>query len=52
VTGDGDHFRGYVNDQMIAHGHTDPLPPGRVGMRLDGQGPVRLQRLQAQTVGE
>lgn len=50
VTGDGDHFRGYINDEMIVHGHTDPLPPGRAGMGVDGQGPVLIQRLQARRI--
>lgn len=50
ATGDGDHFRGYVNDRMVAHGHTEPLPPGRVGMGVDGRGAVRLERLQARRV--
>jgi len=50
VTGDGDHFRGYVNDEMIVHGHADPLPPGRAGMGVDGQGPVLIQRLQARRI--
>lgn len=52
ATGDADHFRGYVNDEMVAHGHGDPLPPGRVGMQLDGQGPLLLQRMQARRIGE
>lgn len=52
VTGDGEHLRGYVNDEMIAHGHADPLPPGRVGMQIDGQGPVLLQRMQARRIRE
>ena len=52
ATGDGDHFRGYVNDEMIAHGHGSPLAPGRVGLRLEGSGPVLLQRMQARAVGE
>ncbi len=52
VTGDGDHFRGYVDNEMIAHGHADPLPPGRIGVRLDGQGPVLILRMQARRIGE
>jgi uncharacterized membrane protein len=52
ATSDGDHFRGYINGEMVADGYTDPLAPGRVGMRLDGQGPVRLQRLQARRIEE
>lgn len=52
ATGDGDHLRGYINDEMIAHGHADPLPPGRVGMGVEGQGPVLIQRVQARRIGE
>lgn len=52
ATADGDHIRGYVNGEMVAHGHAEPLPPGRVGLRLDGQGPVLLQRMQARRMGE
>ena len=50
VTGDGDHFRGYINGEMIVHSHTDPLPPGRAGMGVDGQGPVLIQRVQARRI--
>ncbi len=52
ATADGDHFRGYVNDTMVAHGHAAPLPPGRVGLRLEGQGPILLRRMQARALGE
>lgn len=50
VTGDGTHFRGYVDDRMIVHGHTDSLPAGRVGLRLEGEGEVRIRRLQARAL--
>jgi hypothetical protein len=50
ATGDGEHFRGYVDDQMMVHGHTEPLPPGRAGMGVNGQGPVLIQRLQARRI--
>lgn len=50
VTGDGTHFRGYVNDQMIVHGHADPLPPGRVGLRVEGEGILKIRRLQARAL--
>lgn len=52
ATGDGDHFRGYVDDEMVTHGHAGPLAPGRAGLRLEGQGPVLLQRMQARAIGE
>ena len=50
VTGDGTHFRGYVDDRMIVHGHGDPLPAGRVGLRIEGEGIVRIRRLQARAL--
>jgi uncharacterized membrane protein len=50
ATGDGEHVRGYVDDQMIVDSQTDPLPPGRAGMGVDGQGPVLIQRLQARRI--
>lgn len=52
VTADGSHFRGYVNDEMVAHGHGTPLPPGRVGLRIEGEGPVLIRQMQARALGE
>lgn len=52
ATGDGSHFRGYVNDEMITHGHGQAMAPGRVGLRLEGQGPVLLRALRGRRVAE
>ncbi len=43
----GTHFRGYVGGDQVTHGHGDAAPPGRVGLRLDGTGPVRVLTLSA-----
>jgi uncharacterized membrane protein len=47
AVGDGTHFRGYVDGEMMVHGHGDTASPGLVGLRLDGTGTVRLRRLAA-----
>lgn len=48
--GDGTHFRGYRGDEMIVHPHGEAVPPGRVGLRLDGSGSIRLRRLTAEAL--
>lgn len=50
VTGDGTHFRGYIDDRMIVHGHADPLPPGRVGLKIEGEGTLRIGRLETRAL--
>ena len=30
----GDHFRGYVNDELVLHGHGEAPSPGAIGLRL------------------
>ncbi len=46
----GTHFRGYAGGDQVTHGHGDAAPPGRVGLRLDGQGTVRVLALSAAPV--
>jgi len=50
AVGDGTHFRGYVNGEMMVHGHGEAAEPGSVGLRLDGTGTVRLRRLTAESL--
>lgn len=45
VVGDGTHFRGYVNEELIVHGHGDAPQPGRIGLEMDGSGTVLLQKM-------
>jgi uncharacterized membrane protein len=50
VVSTGRHFRGYVGGRMRVHGHADPLPPGRVGLRLEGEGLLRIHRWEVKPV--
>jgi uncharacterized membrane protein len=50
VVGDGTHFRGYLGEELIVHPHGEAVPPGTVGLRLEGTGTVRLRRLSAQAL--
>ena len=46
----GTHFRGYLGDEQLTHPHADAAPPGRVGLRLEGEGTVRVLALSATPV--
>ena len=46
----GTHFRGYLGGEQLTHPHADAAPPGRVGLRLDGEGTVRVLALAATPV--
>lgn len=50
VFGGGGHFRGYINEELLTHGHTDDLPPGRFGIRIAGTGRILLESIQVQVV--
>lgn len=42
---DGDHFRGYLDGKLVAHGHQEPSPQGGVGFRIDGDGIILIRSL-------
>lgn len=50
VVGDGRHFRGYLDDQLLLHGHEKNLPPGTNGLRIDGSGIIYLKKLMVQSI--
>jgi len=50
AVGDGTHFRGYVDGEMVGHGHGDAAAPGPVGLRLEGTGRVLLRGLSAEAL--
>ena len=52
VFGGAGHFRGYVNGDLVAHGHADDLPPGPFGLQVSGFGMVLVEQIQVQAVGE
>ncbi len=51
VVGDGTHFRGYANDALLVHGHTDALPPGPSGMLISGTGVILITHLSQSDLG-
>ena len=48
VIGDGRHYRGYLGDELLLHGHKKDLPPGTSGIRIDGSGIIYLKKLKVQ----
>ena len=50
VVGDGTHFRGYVNEELVTHGHGDALPPGPVGISVHGIGTLFLGKMSVQSL--
>lgn len=45
VVAAGDHFRGYLDGELLVHGHAGARPPGEVGLLLDGAGTIALDDL-------
>lgn len=39
------HFRGYVGEELLVHGHAKARPAGRIGLYLTGKGRVLLKEL-------
>lgn len=39
---DGGHFRGYINQKLITHGHGAEQPAGRVGIYIEGTGTISI----------
>lgn len=42
-----DHFRGYINDSLVVHGHGKELPPGYSGFLFSGTGDIFINNLKA-----
>lgn len=42
IVGSGRHFKGFMNEELVVHGHGSVLDPGKVGIRLDGAGTIGL----------
>ena len=45
VVSDGTHFRGYLNEKMIVHGHGEAPNKGYVGIGLTGQGKIYFKSI-------
>lgn len=46
VVGNGTHFRGYVDEEMIVHGHGDAPEAGHVGLKMEGSGILHLEQIE------
>lgn len=47
VISDGSHFRGYIDNKLIVHGHDDEPKPGSIGIIFSGSGSVNLKMISA-----
>lgn len=47
VTASGTHFKGYLNDKMITHGHADEMMAGYVGMSASGNNMLSVKKVEA-----
>ena len=50
VVGDGRHFRGYLNDELILHAHQSPLNPGKTGFGFTGKGKLSIRELKVSSL--
>lgn len=50
VTAAGTHFKGYVGDKTITHGHGDKMAEGYVGLLLEGNGTVQIRSIETATL--
>lgn len=46
VVGNGTHFRGYINQQMVVHGHGDAPSSGAAGIRIQGSGDILIDKFE------
>ncbi len=45
VVGSSGHYRGYVNEKLLVHGHSSDLSPGQTGFALSGSGRLQLSEI-------
>ncbi len=45
VVGSGKHFRGYLNDELVLHGHAGGQPAGFTGLKIEGTGSLGISKL-------
>jgi uncharacterized membrane protein len=50
VVSDGTHFRGYVNNKLMVHGHDSEPETGSVGIKISGNGSVSLKRIETESL--
>jgi uncharacterized membrane protein len=45
VVGSGKHFRGYLNGELVLHGHAGGQPAGFTGLKIEGTGSLGISKL-------
>lgn len=50
ATAHAGHFYGYVDGETVGHGHSVHPSAGTAGLRIDGEGRVRLRRIEVRAV--
>ena len=50
IVSDGTHFRGYVNNKLIVHGHGDEPEPGSVGIKFSGTGIISIKMINVESL--
>jgi hypothetical protein len=46
VTAAGTHYKGYIGDKAITHGHSDKMDDGFIGLMLDGKGTIQVKSIE------
>lgn len=52
VVSSGSHFRGYINNELLVHGHGGEPEPGNTGLILSGYGSIKLRTINATVLDE
>ncbi|MFO7767625.1 MAG: hypothetical protein R6W82_01500 [bacterium] len=52
AVGSSTHFRGYLGEELLVHGHGDAAPDGGAGLRIEGTGTLRLRALRIVPIRE
>lgn len=52
VSASGRHLKGMIDGKVVLHGHADANAPGRIGLRLVGQGVVAIEKLEVVRIDE
>ena len=48
----GEHYKGYLNDKLVNHGHAEAMAAGRVGILMQGKGKIMLKMLEVVKLSE
>jgi len=46
VSAAGSHYKGYIGDKTIAHGHGDKMEDGFVGLMVEGTGKIQVKSIE------